>query len=233
MSVKNIALIAAAGKSSRVGTDKLFFNITAGHVSLPVVYFSISAFDSNEKIDAIYIVSSRENIGRFEQLSGKYFTKVRLPIIEGANLRQDSVKLGLEGITGNDDDDNVLIHNGSNPLVSQPEINECISCLKTHNAVITYHQMDDSCSFSPGMECVGDIIPRAYVIRHNTPQGFKLGFLKGLYKENTRPVTDEAMLVKISSDCKIALVRSANENIKMTYYHDLRTAEALLKARLI
>jgi len=230
MSGKNIALIAAAGKSARAGTDKLFFNITYGDVSLPLVYFSISAFESNEKIDGIYIVSSMENIMRFEQLSGKYFPKVR-SVIEGANLRQDSVKLGLEGIIG-DGDDNVLIHNGSNPLVSQHEINECIRYLKIHNAVITYHPMDDSCSFSHGMDRVGKIIPRAYIIRHNTPQGFKLGFLKRLYNENTHPVTDEAMLVKISSGYEIVLVRSADENIKMTYYHDLKTAEALLKARL-
>ena len=110
---KNIAIILAAGKGSRMKSEipKQFMQIKGK----PVLYYSVKAFEDS-CIDEIVLVTTKENLEYVEQeIVKKYnFTKVK-KVVAGGNERYDSVYKGLCAI---DNANTVSIHDGARPCIS-------------------------------------------------------------------------------------------------------------------
>ena len=123
--MKITAVIVAGGKGTRMGADKnkVFLKIFGREV----LYYTISAFEKNDKIDDIIVVTGKNDIEECQILVDKYDIKKVSYITEGGATRQESVMNGLKKAEG----DIVLIHDGARALVTDDEINNSVAdCIK-------------------------------------------------------------------------------------------------------
>ena len=123
--MKITAVIVAGGKGTRMGADKnkVFLKI----LGREVLYYTILAFEKNDKIDDIIVVTGKNDIEECQILVDKYDIKKVSYITEGGATRQESVMNGLKKAEG----DIVLIHDGARALVTDDEINNSVAdCIK-------------------------------------------------------------------------------------------------------
>ena len=92
--MKITAVIVAGGKGTRMGADKnkVFLKI----LGREVLYYTISAFEKNDKIDDIIVVTGKNDIEECQILVDKYGIKKVSYITEGGATRQESVMNGLK-----------------------------------------------------------------------------------------------------------------------------------------
>ncbi len=88
--MKITAVIVAGGKGTRMGADKnkVFLKI----LGREVLYYTISAFEKNDKIDDIIVVTGKNDIEECQILVDKYDIKNVSYITEGGATRQESVR---------------------------------------------------------------------------------------------------------------------------------------------
>src|SRR3989338_7450309 len=123
----NFAIIVAAGKSRRMkkSINKVFLPL----ISKPMIYYTIKNFQECNLIDEIIVVAQKNDIKK---------------ITEGGIERQDSVHKGLISIKNAKNDDVIVVHNGSSPLVKENEIVECINAAKKYGAAVSGFPLKDT-----------------------------------------------------------------------------------------
>jgi len=128
--MKNYAIILASGSSNRFGDKipKQFIKIEGQ----TILEKSIEAFEKNENITDIILITNPDYIEYTQNLVKDKFSKLRT-IQAGGKTRQESSSIGVSLIE--ETEANVLIHDGARPFVSQEIITNCINALKTNNAV--------------------------------------------------------------------------------------------------
>ena len=112
------AIIAAAGSSSRMGSDesKLLLDLDG----MPVLARTLSVYQMAESIDEIILVARREDFDRFIALAKQYrITKLKR-ITQGGEDRQSSVLRGLE--VASDKTEFVAIGDGARCLTTPAQI---------------------------------------------------------------------------------------------------------------
>ena len=118
---KFTAIIMAAGSGTRMRSDtkKQFMQING----IPIVAYSIKAFQENDNIDSIVVVIPKGFANDTLSMCIRYgFSKVK-NITEGSDKRFKSVYNGL--LSAPEDTDYVLIHDGVRPMISQKLIDRC------------------------------------------------------------------------------------------------------------
>ena len=225
----NIALIVAAGTGSRMGKDvpKQFLLVN----NKPVLVYTLEAFNQNEDITTIYVVTSLDYINYVKDLCEKYKLNKVIGVIEGGKTRQESVYNGLKGIKAHEKDI-ILIHDAARPLVSQDIIkNNIEACLK-YDAVETVIKPSDTIINSLDGRKINNIPSRNELYQTQTPQTFKYGLILKAHekalKEQLPNVTDDAKLV-VSLGKDVHLVEGNKQNFKITTSDDLMIFEALTK----
>ncbi len=219
----NIALIVFAGSGSRIHSElpKQFIRIN----DVEMVVYTIRRFQTNPNIDEIVLVTAKEYIEYTQNLVENYeLTKVK-KIVEGGNTRQESVRLGLEAIDY-DDDENILIHDGDRPLVSNAIINNAIMHLQEFKAV---------CPFIDQGERIVEISNsgrESFVenkkVDIQTPQGFKFGLIKKAHIANkSQEFSDDIGLVQYQVEVKY--FEGEKENFKVTEDRDLEFLDKMLR----
>lgn len=224
--MKNYAIILASGTGSRSGLNipKQFFKIK----NKTLLEYSIEAFQFNEKIDAIIVVSNPDFIDLTKELSIKY-SKV-INILPGGETRQKSSEIGVNSIQ---EEVNVLIHDAVRPFISQNIINECIEALKEYNAINVAIESSDTILEIDENNFIKSIPQRNILRRVQTPQCFKLNIIKDAHKlanddKDFQP-TDDCGLVLRYNLTPIYVVKGDESNIKITYPSDLKIAEKILE----
>jgi 2-C-methyl-D-erythritol 4-phosphate cytidylyltransferase len=122
--------------------------------------------------------------------------------------------------------DFIMVHDGVRPLVSHETIQRCIEGLAHFDSVIPVLAVKDSLRAltTTGSEMVDR---NAYKLVH-TPQCFKADLLKKAYQTSFQEgMTDDASVVGLIGP-EPFLVKSNEENIKITTSSDLAIAAALL-----
>ena len=218
----NIALIVFAGSGSRIHSElpKQFIRIN----DVEMVVYTIRRFQTNPNIDEIVLVTQKEYIEYTENLVNNYeLTKV-VKVVAGGDTRQESVRLGLEAIDY-DDNENILIHDGDRPLVGELIIRNNVDALKSHDVV---------CTYIPHSEALGHVsnLGRVKVVDNirmdvQTPQSFKYGLIKKYHLERElESFSDDIGLVE--EDHKVFYVHGSKYNFKITTDIDLKVLESLL-----
>ena len=130
-----VALIVAAGRGERAaisGSSPDFPKQYRALAGIPVLRHSVAAFLSRLPRDAVYVVIRNQDRALHDgALAGMTETA---PII-GGSARQDSVRLGLEGIAARATPDKVLIHDAARPFVSPLIIARVVDALDSADAV--------------------------------------------------------------------------------------------------
>lgn len=218
----NIALIVFAGSGKRAETKipKQFIKINEHEL----IIYTIRRFENNPYIDEIVLVTSQDFFQYTESLVEEYqFSKVKKIEVGGAT-RQESVRLGLESIDYNDED-NILIHDGDRPLVSNSIINQCIDNLSEFDAVCPFIYESDRI---PEISNSGrNIILDNRSVDIQTPQGFKFKLIKDAHILNKdRVFSDDISLIE--NEVEVKYFQGEKENFKVTTNNDLKYLESLL-----
>ena len=219
----NIALIVFAGKGSRINSKipKQFIKIK----DIDLVVYTIKKFNENPHIDEIILVTSKEFIPYVECFKKKYELEKIVKVIEGGNSRQESVRLALESIDY-DKDDNILIHDGDRPLVSHAIINTAIDFLSEYQS---------SCPYIPKSEELKEvsnsgrnIILENKEVAIQTPQCFKFGLIKEAHLNKKKlEVNDDISL--IDPDL-VKFYLGDKYNFKVTTDNDLEYLKVVLES---
>ena len=218
----NIALVLASGKGSRVlneTTPKQFILVN----EIPLLFYSVLAFERCDKIDQIVIVTSEEHIQFVKDYATKLNIKKITNVVVGGASRQESSFLGLSSLNCAKDDI-VLIHDAARPLVSEDIIKNNILAAQTNGAAITAIKCNDSLITTAKTYLNRDEI---YLIQ--TPQSFKFELIFSTHKNNQGcNATDDASLL-IDTYKNIEIVNGSRNNFKVTTDEDLKYFNYLIK----
>ena len=222
----NITIIVAAGKGRRMNSDenKVFLSLNGK----PMIFHTLKKFQDCKEVGKIIVVTRKEDISKMNGIRNKFnFSKIA-EITEGGKERQDSVFNGLKACKGKENDI-IVVQNGSNPLVKEAEIVECINEAKKHGAAVCAFPLKDTIK-KVDNGFVDRTIDRSNVYQMQTPQCIEYGlFMKAFQnaQKNKTKATDDAALVEALGN-KVRIVNCSYENIKITTKDDLRMAERIM-----
>ncbi|MDF4305497.1 bifunctional cytidylyltransferase/SDR family oxidoreductase [Vibrio parahaemolyticus] len=227
--MKNIAVILASGTGSRFGS-----NIPKQFVKLagkPIIAYTVSAFQSNNKIDEIIIVTLNEYVDLVNEIViDERFSKVS-KVICGGNERYLSSWSAINTIDG--DDTNVLFHDAVRPFVSQRIIDECVDALSFCNAVDVVADPTDTI-VKVKNNTIMSIPDRRFLGRGQTPQAFKLKTIRDAYEKfihsDNHFVSDDCGIVmRFMPQEPIFTVKGEERNFKLTHQQDIYLADHLIQ----
>jgi len=198
----------------------------------PMIYYTLEVFQNCNEIDEIIIVTQKSDFNKINKIKNQYnLTKIK-KIVEGGKERQDSVYNGLISIKHAKNDDIIMVHNGSNPFVSENEIIDCIDVAKQYGAAALGFPLKDTIKKVKN-DFVENTVDRSNVYQIQTPQAVKYYlFVKSFNnaKKKNLKVTDDVSLVEALGR-KVRIVPCSYENIKITTPDDFSIAEGILMRR--
>lgn len=212
------AIIVAAGKSSRIGRDKLY--VTLG--GKPLIFYTIEAI--LPYVFSIILVVKEERLNWWH-VNNKFGIK---KIVIGGKERQDSVWAGLKNLE--EDSAFVLIHDGARPFVKKGLIERVIEGAKKYQAVVPGIKSSSTIkSVKDGWAI--NTLNRDDVWLIQTPQCFKREIIVSSYKKAYNEGfygTDCAHIVE-KGGFKVKVIVGDEKNIKITTPFDLKLANFLIK----
>ncbi len=225
-----MALIVAAGRGERAAATGGVPEIPKQYrdlAGIPVLRHSVMAMLSGLPRDAVFVVIRDEDCSRYETcLAGM----IEQAPITGGPARQDSVRLGLEGIAGRCRPDNVLIHDAARPFVSPEVVARVIAGLDSADAVAPMIRVADTLRRNTGTGF--SIVPREDMFRTQTPQGFKFDGILAAHKRFSREsFTDDVALAE-RAGMRVLEVEGEEMNLKLTTPADFELAHRLALSRL-
>lgn len=232
---KYTAIVMAAGSGVRMktATKKQFINI----LGMPVVAYSLKAFQENENIDSIVLVVPEGYIDESLAMCVRHgFSKVK-NITEGSDQRFKSVFNGLK--CAPKDTDYVLIHDGVRPMITQELIDRCCKYVLMTRACVAAVPVTDTIKRANTHGFAVETLDRSTLWSIQTPQAFSYPLLREAYSAlqktleeygaDESKITDDAVIVENMTDCHVRIIAGDPKNIKITTPNDLIIAEAYLK----
>jgi 2-C-methyl-D-erythritol 4-phosphate cytidylyltransferase len=229
------ALIVAGGKGTRINSaiPKQFLELNG----LPIVIHTLNAFVRYSSQIKIILVLPEEDMETWTRLSKKHNFNIPIAVQTGGDTRFQSVKRGLQKITGNG---LVAIHDGVRPLVSTDIIGASFRLAAVHKSAVAAVRLKESIRMTdlsstegPG-ETKPDLtraVDRSKFRLIQTPQTFEVELIRSAYEMKEDPsLTDDASVAEKAGHV-ISLFEGSYENIKVTTREDLVVAAALLDAR--
>jgi 2-C-methyl-D-erythritol 4-phosphate cytidylyltransferase len=225
----NVAIILAGGRGTRVGADvpKQFVEV----LGRPVLSYTIERFQRHPEVDAIEVVCRPGWEGELKHIcDAGGFDKVRW-VAEGGATFQESVMSGLDHLDGKiDDDDQVLIHYGASPFVSDEVISDAIGVCALHgNASPAHSQVYLAATIGDG-ESTTEFLDRDQIMVFNSPQALRYGYAKWVYEEGRRrglieKVEPHTTSLMFALGERVWFSKGSTSNIKITTPDDLRMFE--------
>ncbi len=202
--MKNVAVIVAAGNSSRCGFDKLFTK----DFGIPVIEQTLAIFQESKEIDEIVLVLSAKNFGEGSLLREK-FQKIE-KVLLGGEERYFSVKNAIEYLRAKKSENiRVIVHNGANNNLKLLELEEGISLSETKkNIIFGYFTPNSVKKVIDGR--VMSFLDRETIFETQTPQISNLDtFIKSI---KTIETDSSAIKKKLPKD-EAELLRNIGEEI--------------------
>jgi 2-C-methyl-D-erythritol 4-phosphate cytidylyltransferase len=220
MSATAVALIVAAGRGERLGSDgpKAFVPL-AGR---PMLDWSVDALQQVSAVGQI-IVALPEGFEAPQGTVGVAGGAVRSQSVLNALAAAD---LGAEV---------VVVHDAARPLVSAALIEDCIAALDQDgrwDAAIAAAPVKDTVKRSLDGVAVAETPARSELWAVQTPQVFRREALEralGCSEAELAAASDDAMLVEADGG-RVRLVHCQSENFKVTTSADLALAGQMLGA---
>lgn len=215
------AVLVAAGSSTRMGFDKLSFDL-GGET---VLERSVRAFDECPEVDELVIVTgaSGENAQRAAARCKK---PVRL--VRGGSTRAESARSGVTAAHGK----LVAVHDAARPFVSQSVIADTIAAAARCGAAAPAVPVKDTIKRARD-SLVEATLERSELFAVQTPQVFQVDLIKAaLVKalEDGAALTDDCGAVE-RLGIGVSLTQGDYCNLKITTPEDLAVAEALFAWR--
>ena len=233
MAGKEYALIVAGGKGTRIKSSvpKQFLELNG----LPILMHTINAFYRYSATINVILVLPKDDFQRWHELVDKHQFKKKFLLQEGGDSRFQSVKKGLDKISG---DGLVAIHDGVRPLVSEEIIGASFRLAAVHKSAVAAVPLKESIRMSDqaslpegGSARTQDntkAVDRSKFRLIQTPQTFPIAVIKKAYEiKEDETLTDDASVAE-RSGLTISLFEGSYRNIKITTEEDLIIAKALI-----
>jgi 2-C-methyl-D-erythritol 4-phosphate cytidylyltransferase / 2-C-methyl-D-erythritol 2,4-cyclodiphosphate synthase len=223
------AILVAAGRSRRMGSDKLWEDLWGR----PAWRWSLDTLLSMPAVERIAIAVGADAVERFTDALPA--GSERCLVIPGGEVRADSVIAGLWALTGvgYDDETLVLVHDAARPALTATLASAVADAVASFDgAVVPVVPVIDSLKRVRNERVVGPV-EREEVAAAQTPQAARLGALRAAIEEAHawgRPITDDVGALA-AAGVPVAVISGDPENRKLTEPSDLVAMRALLAAR--
>ena len=220
--MKVYGLVVAAGSGIRARLDVPKQYATLGGTS--VLSRTLNAMLDHPGIEGCVSVIAPDHEAMFREIVEP---ELRRPVMmaHGGPTRSKSVRLGLKAL-GPLSPSHVLIHDGARPFVSRRFIDDIISALGEHDAVIPVMPVADALWQQSGGHLVSSV-ERGDKCRAQTPQGFAYAPLLEAYRNFAGEAVDDAA-VAIAAGMRPRTVAGSGRNLKITLADDMEIGEALI-----
>lgn len=231
MSVKNVAVILAAGNGKRFGEDtpKQFLKV-GGRV---VLEYSMLGFQRHPLIDEFSVVAHPDYFDEVKSLAQKNNCTKLNKIIAGGRERYESSLAAIRAYESTPDI-NILLHDSARPVLRQRYITDVINALEKYNAVtVAVPEVDTIIKVNPDNMQMRSSLNRHEIFKVQILQGFKLKTLIRAYEKGHKdpafnPTDDCGVVHRYLSDELVCIVEGEYDNMKLTYKQDLDFLEKYL-----
>ncbi len=222
---KTVALVVAAGSGSRAGHE------------LPKQYRPLSgrpllahAVDHlrHRSIDEIQVVIGFGQEAAYAEAIGALPLP---PPVHGGATRRQSVMNGLAALAARGGAGKVLIHDAARPFLPGAVIDRLLAALGASEGAVPVLPVVDTLARADGR--LGDIVPRADLVRVQTPQAFRFEEIRRAHATWAGgEATDDAQVAR-AAGLSVATVAGDPALDKLTFDEDFPRAEALVAARAL
>jgi 2-C-methyl-D-erythritol 4-phosphate cytidylyltransferase len=217
------AVIVGAGRSERMGADKIFLPLH----DKPLLAWSVDVFQNYEPVNQIVIVLNKNNLNYGQRLvTERSWTKV-ISVCLGGSRRQDSV---IEGLKNLKECEWIIVHDGARPFLTVDLLDSGLEAARTTGAAAAAIPVRDTIKLSDNDGIVKETFQRNHLWAVQTPQIFRFDLITQAYKQIKDDVTDDASLVERLGG-RVKLYLGSYRNIKITTPEDLVLAEILAKGQ--
>jgi 2-C-methyl-D-erythritol 4-phosphate cytidylyltransferase len=219
-----VALIVAAGRGERLGSDRPKALVTV--CGRPMLEWSVAALQAVRVVDQIVVALPVEWLG--EAPAGTV-------AVAGGEFRSHSVRAALRAATEHADP--VIVHDAARPLVTAQLFEASLSELQASraDAVIAVAPVPDTIKeVADDGRTVARTLDRSRLWAVQTPQVFRREALERALSVGDRQLgraTDDAWLVEQAGGV-VRVLPTGGHNLKVTTPADLRLAELLLSERV-
>ena len=229
----NIALLTAAGASTRMGQDipKQFLTVN----EKPIIAYTMEAFQYHQEIDEIIVVCLKDWQPMLKAYARQFNISKLLRIVSGGATGQESIYNGIISLAeDHDKGDLILVHDGNRPYVSEQIITDCIKTARQFgNSVAAIPCHEAMALTDDGVTSTGNI-DRDHLKRTQTPHGFTLGKMLELHR-----LAREKRIENTTATCTLMMelgepvhfYDGSEKNIKLTTLDDMDIFKALLAAK--
>jgi 2-C-methyl-D-erythritol 4-phosphate cytidylyltransferase/2-C-methyl-D-erythritol 2,4-cyclodiphosphate synthase len=227
--VRIAALIVAAGRGTRAGTDVPKQYVSIGGRS--VLARAIAVFSGHGAIGRLQAVIHPDDLDLYE-LSLPDEACGLAPSVSGGASRQASVRAGLAALA-DWAPDLVLIHDAARPFVTSAVIDRVIGALGSFPGAIPGLAVADTLKRADSGGIIAETITRDCLWRAQTPQAFRYADIVDAHEKAAAAgrddFTDDAAIAEWAG-LKVALVEGAPDNVKITTAADVEEARRKLEA---
>ena len=218
------AVVAAAGKSSRMGgLDKIFTPV----LGKPLLSYSLDELESFPPVTQVALVLDPDSVQQGEELVRQLGYRKVVKVCPGGARRQDSVRLGLEALGPCD---LVVVHDGARPCLDHCMLSRGLEAAREWGAAVAGVPVKDTIKVASPEALVVETPARETLWAAQTPQVFRYSLLWEAHQSCQGEFTDDAsMLESLGHSVKMFL--GSYQNLKVTTPEDLAVAEAFLAAR--
>ncbi|MEO5603427.1 MAG: 2-C-methyl-D-erythritol 4-phosphate cytidylyltransferase [Cyclobacteriaceae bacterium] len=222
------ALIVAGGKGTRFKSKlpKQFLELRGK----PILLHTLEAFYRYSESIKIILVLPESDFSTWNEISNKYKFKKSLTLQAGGDSRFQSVKKGLETITG---EGLVAIHDAVRPLVTEDLIRKSFQLAGLYQSAVAAVKLKESLRMAENDFDLQDskAVDRSKFWLIQTPQTFAIKLIQQAYTlPEAAGFTDDAGVAE-RSGIRPRLFEGSYDNIKITTPEDMVIAEALLNLR--
>ena len=218
------AVVAAAGKSSRMGgLDKIFTPV----LGQPLLSYSLAQLETFQPVTRVAVVLDEDSVEQGEELVRRRECRKVVKVCPGGARRQDSVRLGLEALGPCD---LVVVHDGARPCLDHCMLSRGLEAAREWGAAVAGVPVKDTIKVASPQGLVLDTPARDTLWAAQTPQVFRYSLIWEAHQRCRQEFTDDAsMLESLGHPVKMFL--GSYRNLKVTTPEDLAVAEAFLPAR--
>ncbi|MBR3993259.1 MAG: 2-C-methyl-D-erythritol 4-phosphate cytidylyltransferase [Anaerotignum sp.] len=221
------AVIVAAGKGKRMGTDisKQFLPLCGKEI----LTRTVEVFEKADRIRDIVLVTGTDSLQDVQDMVREYGWQKVISVVAGGKERQDSVWNGLQAVS--EDTEIVLIHDGVRPFVTEEILDLSIETAVEMGGCVAGVPAKDTIKVCNSENIAIDTPDRSTLWQIQTPQTFRKELIVKAYEQAKAEGfvgTDDASLAE-NSGYSVKVIMGSYRNIKITTTEDLLIGEAFLK----
>jgi 2-C-methyl-D-erythritol 4-phosphate cytidylyltransferase len=220
------AVVVAAGRSQRMGFDKLLTPLGGR----PLLLHTLERLLATEVPKEIILVIRPGSKVEMEAVIAPIRDRGNIRLVDGGAQRQDSVQAGLDAVS--DSSEYVMVHDAARPFVTKELIDTVLAAAKLSDAAVCGSPCSDTLKEVGEDGLVIRTHDRSKLWTVQTPQIFRTQLLRECYqvalKSGAIFTDDTAVVEKMGHPVRIVLYHGIN--LKVTTPSDWSLAEALLRA---